>query len=342
MAGKKEINQIVVAAVVVGILLLAFLVLKAILIPIIFAFLFAYMFHPLYLKIYRRLGMPNISAIILILFIGLIIALPLIYFTPMLIRQVFSIYVSLQNVDLGSLVSSWLPSTIGSEFVTRAGYQINSSLGSLVSKFMNQFLGILVNLPDLLLKFVVFFFTFFFAIRDAEKISSYISSISPFPASMERKFKSEFRGITNSIMLGQVLIGVVQGLALGLGLLVLGVPNLLTLTVITMIVAIIPVLGVWLVWLPIVVILLINGNVTSGLILLFYGGLFVSSLDNFIRPYLLSKSSALPLGVSLIGTIGGLYFLGILGLVLGPLILAYALIVLDFYQKGKLNELAEA
>jgi predicted PurR-regulated permease PerM len=340
MSEAKLLNQAVIGLAVFGILLLAFLVLKPILIPIIFALLLAYVFRPLYIKIHRWVKRPNLAAIILMLIVALVIAIPLVYFTPLLIRQVFDIYLALQHLDLGSVVSSWLPSFLEEEIVTKAGYQINNAIGTIVTKFMNQSLGILINLPDLILKFVVFFFTFFFGVRDYKKIGIYISKISPFALATEKRFEKEFRGITNSIMLGQVLIGIVQGLALGLGLLVLGVSNVLTLTVLTMIIGIIPVLGAWLVWFPVVVALMLAGNITSGLILLFYGAIFVSSLDNFIRPYLLSKSSTLPIGISLVGTIGGLYFLGIIGLILGPLILAYAIIVLEFYRKGKLNELS--
>jgi predicted PurR-regulated permease PerM len=66
---------------------------------------------------------------------------------------------------------------------------------------------------------------------------------------------------------------------------------------------------------------------------------FISLIDNVLRPYILSKRSSLPIVLSVIGTIGGLYFFGIVGLVLGPLILAYVLIIIEFYQQGKLNEL---
>ena len=70
-----------------------------------------------------------------------------------------------------------------------------------------------------------------------------------------------------------------------------------------------------------------------------YGAIFVSTIDNLLRPYLLARSSNLPVALGVIGTIGGLYLFGIAGLVLGPLILAYGLILIDFYKQGKLNEL---
>ncbi len=62
-------------------------------------------------------------------------------------------------------------------------------------------------------------------------------------------------------------------------------------------------------------------------------------MDNILRPYFLSKKSNLPIALSIIGIIGGLYLFGIAGLVLGPLILAYVLIIIEFYKQGKLEEL---
>jgi predicted PurR-regulated permease PerM len=339
MHEKININSLLTTIAILSIFVLALLVLQPIAIPIIFALLFAYIFHPLYAKIYKKLKRPNTSAVILMLLVCLVVAIPLIYFTPLLIRQIFNLYVFSQNVDIISLAQNRFPQFINEDSIGLV-YQIDSALGKIVSQFMQQFTTLLERGFDLALKFVVFFFVFFFALRDSDKLAVYVSKVSPFSSETEKKFMSGFRGITNSIMLGQVLIGILQGLALGIGLWVLGINNVLTLTVLTMLVSIIPVLGSWLVWLPVVVFLAIAGDITTALVLFFYSALFVSSIDNFIRPYLLSKTTNMPIVISLIGTIGGLYFFGIIGLILGPLILAYAMIILDLYQKGKLNELA--
>jgi predicted PurR-regulated permease PerM len=93
------------------------------------------------------------------------------------------------------------------------------------------------------------------------------------------------------------------------------------------------------VWLPVSIFLLSTGQIFQGVFLAIYGLLVVSTIDNLIRPYIISKRSNLSVPVSIIGIIGGIMFFGITGIVLGPLILAYALIIIDFYKNGKLNEL---
>jgi predicted PurR-regulated permease PerM len=190
-----------------------------------------------------------------------------------------------------------------------------------------------------MLQIFVFLFTLFFAIRDSEKLKEYASEVSPFSKATEKRFLREFRGITNTVILGQVLIGVIQGVSLGIGLWLLGVSHVLTWTILASILSMIPIFGSWLIWIPMVAIMFVKGETTNGMILLLYSAIFVSNIDNIIRPYILSRSTKLPIFVSLVGTIGGLYFLGILGLVLGPLILAYAIIIIDFYREGRLDEL---
>ena len=104
-------------------------------------------------------------------------------------------------------------------------------------------------------------------------------------------------------------------------------------------ISIIPIIGSWVVWLPVGIFLLIDGQTFSAIFLLLYGAIFVSTIDNIIRPYILSRQSDLPIALSVIGTIGGLYFFGIAGILLGPLILAYVLIIIEFYKEGKLKDL---
>jgi predicted PurR-regulated permease PerM len=336
---KRLINNSLVGILIIIIFVLSYLVIRPILISITFGLIFAYVFHPVFKKINKSIKIKTLSASILMFLIAFLILAPIVYFTPSLIQQVFSIFGNIKGINFAELVATVFPFLSSNDTVYSILLNVNNLPGKLVSGFMDGIFSMVVNLPNIMLQSFVFLFTFFFTVRDVDKLGEYFKGLSPFSKATEKRFMREFRGITNSVILGQVLIGVLQGMALGLGLLLLGIPNVLTLTIVTAIASIIPIIGAWIVWVPLCIYLMTIGDVTVGIILALYGGLFVSNIDNFIRPYLLSRSSQLPVVVSLIGTIGGLYFLGILGLVLGPLILAYALIIIDFYREGRLDEL---
>ncbi|MCK4997068.1 AI-2E family transporter [Candidatus Pacearchaeota archaeon] len=337
MHNSDQVKKGMVIVIILSIFLLAFLVLKPIIIPIIFGLLFAYIFGPVYKKLHSIIKRKSLSAFLIVIGFIILVGVPIVYIVPNLVNQTFETYMKFQNLNVAEILGNLMESGITSSLAKN----IDNIVGQIFSSFLNQFTDILVNLPSLMLHFAVFLFTFFFAVRDGEKLRENVSSLSPFSKHMEIKIMNEFRGITNAIVFGQMLIGVIQGLALGAGLFFLGVPNILTLTFIACIVSIIPLVGSWTVWLPVGVFMLIEGQIWQGAFLLLYGALFVSTIDNFLRPYILSKQSRLPVALSIIGTVGGLYLFGIAGILLGPLILAYVLIIIEFYQEGKLRELFE-
>jgi len=335
MTDSNNVKRGIVGAIILAIFALTFLIIRPIIIPIIFGLLFSYIFKPVYKKIKTVVKNENLSASLLVIGLITLIALPVIYLVPVIVNQTFDTYVMIQNLNLTEIIGNFIKSDIASTLAIN----LDNIIGAIFTSFLVQFKDMLVNLPSLIFQFAVFLFTFYFATKDSEKLQEYITSLSPFSKTTERRFLKEFRGITNAIIFGQVFIGIIQGLALGAGLFFLGVPKVLILTFIAAILSMIPILGSWLVWLPVSIFLLITDQTFAGIFLILYGGLFISSIDNLLRPYILSKQSTLPIALSLIGTIGGLFFFGIIGLVLGPLVIAYTLIIIEFYRQGKLKDL---
>jgi len=339
MSEDTFVKKTIALAFMFLLVLLAFIVLRSILISIVFGLILAYVFRPIYKLIRKKIPNKNFAVALLILGIIIVIAIPLFFITPMLIQQSFQTYHDLQSINFVEQIQKVLPSIVSPDLAKSFAIHLNNIISKLFSSLLNQLTLFIADLPSLLLQLVVVVFTFFFTVRDAEELKSYVTHLSPFSESTERKFLREFRNITNAIIYGQFLIALVQSVALGLGMLVLGVPKALMLSLLAFFASVIPMLGAWLVWLPVSIYLFSIGKVVTAVILILYGSLFVSVIDNIIRPYFLSKETHLSVSIGLIGIIGGLYAFGIIGLVLGPLILAYVIILIDFYRQGKLNEL---
>lgn len=334
MADGEKIKNWFALFVLILILVLAFFVISQIILTIIFALLFAYIFYPLYRKIYHKIKRRNTSAFLLIVILLFLFIAPLILVTPLLVEQTFEVYKAVRGFDIYTFISNNFSKELADGFASH----IETLLSKFLTAILGQFTKLLVDLPVLFLKLVVFLFVFFYAVRDGDKLKKYIVELSPFSDSTDRKFIEEFKKITNSVIYGQIFVGIVQGVLVGIGLFIIGFQNVLVLTVIASIVSIIPVLGAWMVWLPIAIILLVSKSYAAAIFLLIYGALFVSLIDNFLRPYIMLRQANLHIATSIVGTIGGLFVFGITGLVLGPLILAYALIVIEFYRKNELTE----
>lgn len=339
MVDKQIVNRAVVLLLIISVFIAAIFVLKPLIMAIFLGLFIAYIVHPLYNPIKKYIKGENLSTLIFCALLIILLAVPLFFFLPMFVKEIFNAYLYVQGIDLTSVIIELFGSFFNDEITRAIAVQANLFIVKFFNFSMTSFSNSFSDLPTLMLKFAVFLFTFYFATKDSEKIRVYISELSPLSKNTGDKFSQGFRNITNAVIFGQLLVGVIQGLCLGLGMWLLGVPKTGFLTVVAIITSIIPIVGAWLVWIPVSLYLLVSGNTLQGTILFLYGLLFVSTIDNILRPYFISKKSNVGTFVAILGIVGGLYTFGAIGLILGPLVLSYVLIIIDFYKEGKLNEL---
>ena len=167
--------------------------------------------------------------------------------------------------------------------------------------------------------------------------SQYIEALLPFSKETKEEFMKKSRDVTQAVIYGQVVVGVIQGLVAGIGMLFFGVHNVLTLTLLSIFVSVIPLIGAWLVWLPVSLLLIANNQTFSGVGLFLYGAIIVSWVDNIIRPVFVSSRIKVNSALVLIGMVGGFLTIGVLGLIVGPLIIAYLLLVLEMYRNKRFD-----
>jgi len=146
------------------------------------------------------------------------------------------------------------------------------------------------------------------------------------------------RTITQAVLYGQVLTAVIQGGLGGLALLVFGVQNALFWGAIMIITAFLPLLGTPVIWVPAGVGLILDGEVTRGILLLVFGATVVMNIDNFLRPKLVSSRTNVHPVLILIGVLGGLRVFGFIGMLIGPLILAILVALIKFYEQNYKSE----
>jgi len=335
---SKSVNRVSAIILILTLIALAFFLLQPILLSIVTGLILAYVVNPLYLKINSIIKRPTLSAFIVSIVLVVAIFIPLWFLIPLIIRQVFEMFAFLKIVDVNFYIDS-LFSSVPKEFGIQISGVITNFLNEISVGILNWLSEFLLNLPDLLLQGAVLIFVFFFALRDQDKLKSYVSELSPLNKVQERLLIKEFKGITSSIVYGYLIIGIIQGIATGIGLFVFGVPNALLLTVIAVLASMFPLFGPWVVWLPVAFFLFSEGGTFAAIAFTIYGALVVSSLDNILRPYIVSKNSSISPVIALIGMIGGLLVFGLIGLILGPLILAYLVIFLTAYKNKRLSSM---
>jgi predicted PurR-regulated permease PerM len=326
----RKITTTVILAVLI---VLSLFLLRPILLPIIAGFILTFILSPIYNKIFKIIKSKNLSAILICIFLLALIIIPLWFLTPVIIDESIKLYLASQQLDIITPLEKLLPSLFASEvFAEQARTAIQSFTTNLTSSLMTNLSEFLLDFPSIILNIFIIFLTLFYTIKDKEEIISYIKSLLPFPKDVEKRLFDSTKDITSSVLYGYVIIGLVQGVILGLGFFIFQVPNLFLLTILAIIVGILPILGPSLIGAPVALYLLIKGNTFSALGILIFT-LASSFSDYLIRPFLVSKKAKLPTALILVGMIGGFLMFGILGFILGPLIIAYLIIIIELYKK---------
>jgi len=335
---NKDVRKIFVSLVLILLAVASFIIIRPIALSIFAGLILAYIFSPVHKIVYRTIHGRNTSATIMCILVCLLIIVPLWFTIPIIVQQIFDLFNLSQNVDFANIVSKVFHSS-SLEFNEKLTTIIIEFTGNLVSSIFSYFIGLLQSLPSLLLNLAVILFVFFFSLRDQENLREFMSGISPFRKDKETILITKFKDITSSIIYGYIIVGILQGLALGLGLLIFGVSNALTLTILGAFASMLPMVGPWFIWIPVVISMLIAGDVGMAITFAIYCVFFVSTIDNLLRPYIVSKKTGISSVIILVGMIGGLFVFNIIGLILGPLILAYLVLFLKAYKDGTLSDM---
>lgn len=329
---KEYINKVLTTTVFFGLIVLSFFILKPILLSIITGLILAFIFAPVYNRLLKKFKNKNFTAGFICFFLITILLLPVWFLTPLIVNQSIKIYLYSQQVDFVSILQKISPSVFASDtFSQEIGPIIHSFITNITNSLMNYASTLILNFPTIFLQFIVIIFIFFFALKDGKEFINYIKSLLPFSKEIQEKIFTYSKEITNSVIYGQIVIGILQGVIVGIGFLIFGVPNALFLTLLALLAGIFPIIGTAIIWLPLAIYLLISGSMFSAIGISIFG-LISNTIDNFIRPVIVSRKTNLKASVVFVGMIGGLFLFGILGFIIGPLILSYLLILLELYR----------
>jgi predicted PurR-regulated permease PerM len=173
----------------------------------------------------------------------------------------------------------------------------------------------------------------FFFLRDGKALVATISDASPMDDKYDVLVMSKIRDTINAIVRGLIFIGVIQGVLVGLGLWVFGVPNATLWGTFAALAAMIPGLGTGLVNGPAIIYVLSTGNVAAGIGLAVWSALIVGMIDNVLAPMFYSKGVKVHPMVVLLSVLGGLATFGLLGFIYGPVIVSVFVAMMTVYKE---------
>ena len=294
------------------------------------------------------------AALIIALIITFAIAIPVFVFTSTLVAQ---------GLDTVNKTNDWLRAGKLQQLVQDP--RINEYLAKLqerfpylevskadiandllyLSKDIGQFLlgkvaSILSNVASLVAHFFVMIFIAYLPGAGRRGNGERIRFYLPLRAEQEDRIINGIRVVTKSVLLGTFLTAICQGLVGGIAFAILDFPGLFWGTM-TALASLIPLVGTYLIWVPIALYLVLLGEFKSAVFLAIWSIVASGIIENFIRPFLMKGKSKMPPFYIFLAILGGVQYFGLKGILYGPLILSFAMIMLFIYGVEYKDDLIE-
>jgi predicted PurR-regulated permease PerM len=333
-------------AVILLILWLVVMILKPLGTPIIWAALLAFLMQPLQVKLTARFGnRPSAAAGVLTALTPVAIFAPLTLLGIAFARQIAELAGGLQAnpqlLDFSSwqdpdtsprlaALSTWVTEHFSISATQIQGYLVSGLQTS--GKFLAAASGqVFLNTAGTLLRFFLMLFILFFTLRDGQVWFDRAAALLPIMRGKRDALLERLGKVTRAVVYGCGLTAAVQGLLVGIGFAIAGLPGPVVFGVLAGVSALLPFGGAAIVWLPGALYLLATGQYGWGIFLLVWGGV-VSTSDNFIRPIIISRYTPVPTLLVFLGVIGGVGAFGLIGFIFGPVILVLATELLRFLE----------
>ncbi len=337
---EKAVGKGFVLLLLAGTLYACYLIFEPFLIELLVAAILTSIFYKPYQWLSRKLGgSRRIASFITCLFVVIIVIVPAINLIILAAQESIQAYQGVveffedsesEEGFLGDLVLRAEEYTgISSEnlrgFVVEGAGRISNVLVDGAAAFTKGTIGFIFSL-------VAIVFAMFFFFVDGERLARTMMKWTPLPNKYEKEIFKKFREVSRSTVLATFATAFAQGLAAGIGFVIVGVPAFF-LSVITAFLTLIPYLGSFLVWGPVGAYLLLTGSIWQGIFILVYGALIINFIDNVVRAYVISRghSQAHPLFI-IFSILGGIALFGFWGVIIGPLIISLALTIIHIYE----------
>ena len=310
---------------------------------VLWATVLAVVFFPLHTRIRERVGSPAGAAVLSTLLVVVLILLPASFITIAVVKELAgaadNLQAGVQKMSDASTIPGlgWvLDRTRGyvtidpieaQKFVAERLQVWGAALAASTLVVVGGAVGAVVQM-------VLVVFTLFYMFRDGENIRRSIYEILPLRRIQMHDIATRTKDVIAATIYGVLVISAIQGTLGFLIFWILGLPSPLLWGVVMFFLSMIPMAGAFLVWVPAAIYLALIGAYVKALILVGWGLVVIGSIDNFLSPRLVGRRARLHELLIFFSVLGGLEVFGILGLVLGPVVVAITLALIEMVRQS--------
>ncbi len=278
--------------------------------------------------VHKRQWNRTFVTVLLLLFAVVVLIIPFFALTSLLIDRV---RILAQNTDQILQTVQQIERKLGMQVTQQA--QVRQLLQQGATRVSQWIPTVASSVLNIIVIVGLMLFTMYYLFMQEEAFLAGLHRYLPFREKTMEELNESLRNNVNANVLGQGLVALVQGLLTGATLWIFGVPEPLFWTVIAFFMAFIPVLGTPLVWGPAAIYQFASGHNTQGIGILIVGVVVIINIDNLLRIWLAKYMGDIHPWVTLVGLTLGVEIFGIVGLVMGPLLLSYLIVLMQVFAR---------
>ncbi len=314
----------------------------------IWAAFLAFLLFPLNVRWRRHLRGKGVAAGVLTVLAPITILLPLAALTVEFVAQISALLQTLQKTaaewDIKSFsdlqqfpsiarANDWLHAHVGISAVQLQGWLVTGTqhvLQRAASFGGTFFLGAL----DSLLSFAIMLFLLYFFLCDGDLMVARARKLIPLNEERKDRLFQQLSNVTRAIVYGTSVTALAQGILIGIGFAIAGLPSPVVFGVLAALLSLLPIGGAAFVWVPAVLWLFFDGRWGYAIFMLVWG-LMLGGLDNVLRPVLISGRAKISALAVFVGVLGGIPAFGAIGVIAGPVVLCLVLALVEFAEETR-------
>lgn len=293
---------------------------------------FSVVLFPVY-TLFKKTKLPDwIASLLTVLFFVIVFCGPLFGIGALVFNQSQDMYQNIVTTNDAGIFLNSIEKNINALLPAGMNFDINSKILDFISFVSDNLAQIFSATLSTLFAFLLMLLIIFSFLKDGERWMKALVILSPLSDSNDEKIIQRLSTAVNSVMMGYLLIALLQGLLMGIGLAVAGVPHPALFGVMASIFSLLPMVGTAFVSVPAVIFLFVSGQVAQAVGLLIWAVVVVSLVDNFLSPLFVSKKIDISPLLVLFSVLGGISLLGPVGMLMGPLSLTLLFTLISIYR----------
>lgn len=341
---QKTLSRYFFFAILIGATVTFLYMIRMFVVPILLAAVFTTLFYPMFEWFLGKFrGRRTIASFVCCVLLLLAVILPILGVANLVTLEAIDVYHTAE-AKISEILAKGESGPIGqlrrAPWFRQWGLDKVNWRGSLqdAATTAGSFLAVLINktsrgtLQGLILLFTTLF-TMFYFFRDGKTLLRKLRYLIPLDREYKNAIAARFSSVARATVKGTLLIALVQGTLAGLTLWIFGVSSPFLWGVVATFLAIIPLVGAWLVLYPAAFIQMATGHMAQGIGILLVTVIVIVNVDNLMRPRLVGQETGMHDLMVFFSTLGGIAMFGAMGFIIGPMIAALFLTVLDIYSE---------